>query len=112
LPRGGIFQEECFARFIDYAPFSAAHRNADNLVDPQSKILERVRGITSQTPQGKIKHNAERPAIDRLEELPFPAYKYFKLERYTSLQPAVDTVERGKSFSMMTSRGCPYRCTF
>lgn len=88
------------------------HFRVSDLVDPQTKILERVRGITYQTPQSKIKHNAERPAIDSLEELPFPAYKYFKLERYTSLQPAVDTVERGKSFSMMTSRGCPYRCTF
>jgi radical SAM superfamily enzyme YgiQ (UPF0313 family) len=34
------------------------------------------------------------------------------MERYTSLQPAMDAIERGKSFSMMTSRGCPYRCTF
>ncbi|MCL4487108.1 MAG: radical SAM protein [Chloroflexi bacterium] len=34
------------------------------------------------------------------------------MERYTSLQPAMDSVARGKSFSMMTSRGCPYRCTF
>ena len=39
-------------------------------------------------------------------------YKYFKMDRYSSLQPAMDAVERGKSFSMMTSRGCPYRCTF
>lgn len=84
----------------------------EEALDPQSKILASVLGISYQTPQGKIRHNGERPAIASLEELPFPAYKFFKLERYTSLQPAVDTVERGKSFSMMTSRGCPYRCTF
>ncbi len=84
----------------------------EEVLDPQSKILAPVLGITYQTLQGKIRHNGERPAIASLEDLPFPAYKYFKLERYTSLQPAVDTVERGKSFSMMTSRGCPYRCTF
>ena len=90
----------------------SANFRVSDVLDSQNKILEKVQGITYQTPQGKIKHNGERPAIDSLEELPFPAYKYFKLERYTSLQPAVDTVERGKSFSMMTSRGCPYRCTF
>ena len=34
------------------------------------------------------------------------------MERYTSLQPAIDAVDGARSFSMMTSRGCPYRCTF
>jgi anaerobic magnesium-protoporphyrin IX monomethyl ester cyclase len=31
---------------------------------------------------------------------------------YTNLQPATDHVDGAKSFSIMTSRGCPYRCTF
>jgi radical SAM superfamily enzyme YgiQ (UPF0313 family) len=34
------------------------------------------------------------------------------MERYTNLQPATDAVDGAKSFSLMTSRGCPYRCTF
>ncbi|MCB0227274.1 MAG: radical SAM protein, partial [Anaerolineae bacterium] len=34
------------------------------------------------------------------------------MDRYTNLQPATDTVDGAKSFSVMTSRGCPYRCTF
>ena len=83
-----------------------------DLLDPQNKILNNILGITYQTTESRIVHTPERPAIDDLNTLPFPAYKYFKMERYTSLQPAMDSVERGKSFSMMTSRGCPYRCTF
>lgn len=85
---------------------------ARDLVDPANKILDHVLGVTYQTPEGKIRHTHERPAVADLDSLPFPAYKYFKMDRYSSLQPAMDAIERGKSFSMMTSRGCPYRCTF
>ena len=83
-----------------------------DLLDPANKILDRVLGVTYQTTEGKIRHTHERPAVADLDALPFPAYKYFKMDRYSSLQPAMDAIERGKSFSMMTSRGCPYRCTF
>lgn len=82
------------------------------LLDPSSKILDKVLGITFMTSEGKIRHTHERPAVADLDALPFPAYKYFKMERYSSLQPAIDAIDKGKSFSMMTSRGCPYRCTF
>jgi len=83
-----------------------------DLLDPANKLLDGVLGITYQTTDGKIRHTHERPAIANLDDLPFPAYHYFKMERYTSLQPAMDAIEKGKSFSIMTSRGCPYRCTF
>jgi len=83
-----------------------------DLTDPANKILDRVMGVTYQTPEGKIRHTIERPSVADLDALPFPAYKYFKMDRYTSLQPAIDAIDAGKSFSMMTSRGCPYRCTF
>ncbi len=43
---------------------------------------------------------------------PWPAYHLFKMDRYTNLQPATDHVDGARSFSIMTSRGCPYRCTF
>jgi len=83
-----------------------------DLLDSGNKILDGVLGITYQTADGKIHHTPERPAIEDLDTLPSPAYKYFKMERYTSLQPAIDAIEMGKSYSIMTSRGCPYRCTF
>ncbi|CAG0943196.1 anaerobic magnesium-protoporphyrin IX monomethyl ester cyclase [Anaerolineae bacterium] len=85
---------------------------ARDLLDPANKLLDGVLGITYQALDGKVKHTHERPAIADLDALPFPAYHFFKMERYTSLQPAMDAIDMGKSFSMMTSRGCPYRCTF
>jgi radical SAM superfamily enzyme YgiQ (UPF0313 family) len=56
-------------------------------------------------------HTPDRPLIEDLDSLPFPAYHLFKMERYTNLQPTLDQVE-GKSYSILTSRGCPYRCTY
>ena len=53
-----------------------------------------------------------RAVIADLDSLPWPAYHLFKMERYTNLQPATDAVDGARSFSIMTSRGCPYRCTF
>jgi radical SAM superfamily enzyme YgiQ (UPF0313 family) len=85
---------------------------SSNLLSLHSEVLEPIFGITYQTADGKIHRNPERPPIMDLDSLPFPAYKYFKMERYSSLQPATDAVDGAKSFSMMTSRGCPYRCTF
>ncbi len=85
---------------------------ARQLLDPQTHLLDSVMGISYVTTDGHEQHNPDQPPIADLDTLPFPAYHFFKMERYTSLQPATDTVDGSKSFSLMTSRGCPYRCTF
>jgi anaerobic magnesium-protoporphyrin IX monomethyl ester cyclase len=82
------------------------------LLDPANHLLDAVHGITYKTPSGAMQCNRDRAAIEDLDSLPWPAYHFFKMDRYTSLQPAMDRVEGARSFSMMTSRGCPYRCTF
>ncbi len=91
---------------------SVSKFETQQLLDPDCKVLEPIFGITYQTNDGQIRRNPERPPIMDLDSLPFPAYRYFKMERYSSLQPATDAVDGSKSFSMLTSRGCPYRCTF
>ncbi len=85
---------------------------ARDLLDAQNRLLDGVLGITYFTTDGQECHNPDHPTIADLDSLPFPAYRYFKMERYTNLQPATDAIDGSKSFSIMTSRGCPYRCTF
>jgi len=97
---------------IERAQRAAPRLTAKDLLDPQAGLLDGVLGISYHTSDGRSHHNMERPAIANLDVLPWPAYHLFKMERYTSLQPAIDYVEAGRSFSLMTSRGCPYRCTF
>ena len=85
---------------------------ARDLLDPQAKLLDHLLGITFKTNDGQIHNHPDRPPIADLDSLPWPAYHVFKMERYTNLQPATDAIDGAKSFSILTSRGCPYRCTF
>ncbi len=72
--------------------------------------LSQVQGISFKKPDGQVVHTPNRP-VDDPDSLPFPAYHFFKMGRYTNLQPTVDQVE-GPSYPILTSRGCPYRCTY
>ncbi len=68
-----------------------------------SKRLNKVDGITIRC-SGQIVRTADRPFIHNLDELPYPAYEYFELNKYRLF---------GKLFlPIITSRGCPYQCSF
>jgi anaerobic magnesium-protoporphyrin IX monomethyl ester cyclase len=75
--------------------------------------VDSVAGITYRREDGEICNGSNRSPIPvrELAEMPFPAWHLFKLDRYTNLQPTVDQVE-GPSLPILTSRGCPYRCTY
>ena len=85
---------------------SAAFMHSEN------EIFKETLGITYKTSDGQIHNNPDRTPIADLDSLPWPAYHLFKMDRYTNLQPATDHVDGARSFSILTSRGCPYRCTF
>jgi radical SAM superfamily enzyme YgiQ (UPF0313 family) len=56
---------------------------------------------------GKAVMTPERPLLETLDELPFPARQLTKYDRYYSV------IGREKvSTTLMTSRGCPFRCNF
>jgi radical SAM superfamily enzyme YgiQ (UPF0313 family) len=97
---------------IERASQTQANFAARHLLDPQAGLLDGLLGISYFTTDGQEHHNPDHPPIADLDTLPFPAYHFFKMDRYTNLQPATDAVDGSKSFSIMTSRGCPYRCTF
>jgi anaerobic magnesium-protoporphyrin IX monomethyl ester cyclase len=62
-----------------------------------------VDGITYRH-QGQILQNPNRPYIQNLDKLPFPAYKQFPLSKYRLF---------GKLFfPVISSRGCPFQCSF
>mgnify|MGYP001132005342 CR=1 FL=1 len=81
--------------------------------DATSLIPKSIAGITYQNEQGEIISTPNRPPIpvSELDTMPFPAWHLFKLDRYTNLQPTVDQVD-GLSLPILTSRGCPYRCSY
>jgi radical SAM superfamily enzyme YgiQ (UPF0313 family) len=70
-------------------------------------------GITFRTQDGTIVSTPDQAPIPaaELNEMPLPAWHLFRLDRYTNLQPTVDQVD-GPSLPILTSRGCPYRCSY
>jgi anaerobic magnesium-protoporphyrin IX monomethyl ester cyclase len=97
---------------VDQARQADPHFTTRQLLDAQSRLLDDVPGISFKTADGEVHHHPDAPPITDLDSLPWPAYHAFKMERYTNLQPATDAIEGARSFSILTSRGCPYRCTY
>jgi len=72
-----------------------------------------IAGISFQDETGSVVSTPDRPPIpaEELDRMPLPAWHLFKMDRYTNLQPTVDQVD-GPSLPILTSRGCPYRCSY
>ncbi|MCJ7559088.1 B12-binding domain-containing radical SAM protein [Candidatus Bathyarchaeota archaeon] len=67
------------------------------------KNLKEVAGITFRK-NGQIFRTHDRPFIQNIDTLPHPTLKHFQLSRYRIL---------GKTYlPIITSRGCPFQCTF
>lgn len=63
------------------------------------KNLKDIDGLMYMDQEGKIVINPQRTHIKDLNQLPFPAYDIFPMERYPLHR-------------MVTSRGCPYACSW
>ena len=79
-------------------------------------MLELVRGTPAQSIEGltyrgagAIHHVGGCIVVDDLDALPSPAFHKIDFSRY---RPAVGAYLRMPAMNMMSSRGCPGRCTF
>jgi len=67
------------------------------------KNLSEVAGVTFRK-NGQIIRTPDRPFIQDIDSLPRPAYRHFQLSNYKI---------SGKTYlPVITSRGCPFQCTF
>ena len=79
--------------------------------------LETVHGLVYRQ-DGKVKRNPRRPFIHELDDLPFPAYDLVNMETYLNPERAGANIwgprpsSLPRSVSMVTTRGCPFSCTF
>ena len=95
----------------EWAPGTPFRSPDSRLWAAQAPALGRIGGISYRLPDGRAAHNADRPPMADLDSLPLPAYHLLRMDRYTNLQPTLDHVQ-GPSLAIMTSRGCPYRCSY
>ncbi|MBS3117915.1 radical SAM protein [Candidatus Woesearchaeota archaeon] len=72
------------------------------------RSLDGVLGIAFRS-GSEVIENADRPLVYKLDDIPFPARHLFDFSKY---RPSPKEHKRLPGASIMTSRGCPYRCTF
>jgi radical SAM superfamily enzyme YgiQ (UPF0313 family) len=77
---------------------AAGGMSATHGQDACATDLSAVAGISYRNSRG-VFHNPDRPRIADLDSIGFPAWEKVDLKQYAG-------------YGMMTSRGCPYKCTF
>ncbi|TFF86972.1 MAG: radical SAM protein [Promethearchaeota archaeon] len=76
-----------------------------NCLDGDGTDIKEINGISYRN-NGGIKHNPDAPLIKNLDEIPFPARKYFPNQHYHFFGSSL------KGTSMVSSRGCNRLCSF
>jgi len=76
------------------------------------KNLKKIKGIAFHE-NGKVKINERQKLIEPLDKIPYPARDLYKMEEvYLIPRVTFSTAKISRSAHMLTSRGCPYKCTF
>jgi radical SAM superfamily enzyme YgiQ (UPF0313 family) len=74
--------------------------------------LSEISGIVYMNNGNWIRTKA-REEIKNLDSLPFPDYDGFELNKYLELSPvSINNVTKNRAFFIISSRSCPYQCTF
>jgi radical SAM superfamily enzyme YgiQ (UPF0313 family) len=73
-----------------------------------NKNFDQIKGISFKA-DGKIIKTTARDLLEDLDSLPYPAWHLFSFEKYGFL-PFADIYK--PALSILTSRGCPYHCSF
>jgi anaerobic magnesium-protoporphyrin IX monomethyl ester cyclase len=73
--------------------------------------LENIPGLAYKK-DGRVVVNPRNGYVENLDILGFPAYDLFDMEIYLSLNEGRWDLGYGRYAPVVTSRGCPYRCTF
>jgi radical SAM superfamily enzyme YgiQ (UPF0313 family) len=82
-------------------------------------IVELIRGNDSASIKGlsykadgarsEMVHNPPRTPLSNLDEIPFPAYHLFQIDKY---HPPEALYRRLPAINLIASRGCPFKCTY
>lgn len=107
-PQVAVFPEECLS--FDSFDLGVLGDGEETLLEiikniEEGKPIDEIRGTAARDPLG-IRINPSRPWIEDISRLPHPAVELLPLDKYHCL-----TVE-SPFFTMVSSRGCPYKCAF
>jgi anaerobic magnesium-protoporphyrin IX monomethyl ester cyclase len=71
--------------------------------------MQDIPNLTWKSADGKVIVNPQKAVYVHLDDLPMPSYNKLPMRRYRS---AIGAAKRSPSVGMITSRGCPGKCTF
>ena len=104
--------EEALAHGVDIIVIGEGERTIVELADyfcGNRNNIEAINGLCFKDDHGSVRRTAPRSLIQDIDEIPFPAFEDFPIRNYTgSDDPASNPV----FWSVFTSRGCPFNCTF
>ncbi len=108
-----LIVEDLFKNGCDIAMLGEPERRADQVAQALLKglPLAEIKGISYQE-GSKIKITEDEPFNDTLDELPIPLWEKFPMEGYWIAGFSHAPIGRYKFLPILTSRGCPYKCTF
>lgn len=97
---------------VDIVAIGEAEETIVELVDAKvnNKPLSAINGIVYKE-EGEVIVN-ERRKPPNVNNLPFPAYHLFDMEKYTTAVKLLSQKPDEKSLQIITSRGCSGSCTF
>lgn len=107
-PHAGAAPQHCLSnKNIDIAIIGEGEVTMKEICEGRS--FNKIDGIVYKY-KGKIRFRRPRKFIKNLDDLPFPARELLpKLSRYRT---EIEKLSREPYTSMVTSRGCPYRCSY
>jgi len=97
---------------VDSVVYGEGEETMVELVNRLAKreTLEGVKGVLYKDKNNRIINNGPRPLIEDLDSIPFPAHELFPIGNYYG--SVYRKFSNKNMCSIITSRGCPYRCTF
>ena len=100
-------------KFIDFIVRNEGEYTTLNLINTLEKkeSPEKVLGI-SYRKKNQIINNPPAPIIENLDDLPFPEWKFFDLDKYVKDSEFPKKYQNAPHGSIISSRGCPFNCTF
>ena len=96
---------------VDFVVFGEGEYTLHELVkglQSSSKDFSGVKGLGFRA-NGSVVVNQPREFIADMDKLPIPAYDIYPLEKY---QIQVTSYKHLPTYTLVASRGCPFRCTF
>jgi len=108
-PHPSIFKETLLEEpDIDFVVFGEGEETLSELVSAlqEERGVEAISGICWRR-EGQPVQNLPRAAITDLDSLPFPARHLLRIQEYPLRAPDGEAMA-----TMITSRGCPYDCSF